>query len=144
MEHELSLTRVLAASAEDIYDAWLDPRAVAEWMRPIPSGHTEASCDPRVGGSFLITMHGNGTRYPTRGEYLRLERPHLLEFTWHPDGDERWKSIVSVTLRELGAGRTELTLRHRRFPSADMADGHREGWSRGLDSLAAWLVARTP
>jgi uncharacterized protein YndB with AHSA1/START domain len=140
MEHELSITRVIAASAEEIYDAWLDPRALAQWMRPIPGGHTEASNEPRVGGGYLIVMHGNGTRYPTRGEYLRLERPRLLEFTWYADGHDGPKSIVSVTLKELGAERTELVLHHRRFLSAEMAQAHREGWGRGLDSLAAWFA----
>src|ERR1700757_1071569 len=126
MEHELSITRILSATPEEVYEAWLDPRAVAQWMRPIPGGHTEASNDPRVGGGFLIVMHGNGTQYPTRGEYLRLERPQLLEFTWYPDGHTgEWKSIVTVTLKELGAGRTELTLRHRQLPDAAMTEGHR-------------------
>lgn len=142
MEHELSITRVLAASAEEVYEAWLDPQALAQWMRPIPGGHTEASGDARVGGGFLIVMHGNGTRYPTRGEYLRLERPRLLEFTWYPDGDGAWKSIVTVTLKQLGAERTELTLQHRSFPTAELAAGHHDGWGRGLDSLGRWLETR--
>lgn len=143
MSHELSISRTLSATPDEVYEAWLDPRSMAEWMRPIPGGHTEVQADVRVGGGFLIVMHGNGTRYPTRGEYLRLERPRLLEFTWYPDGssDSR-KSIVTVELKPLGAERTELTLRHRLLPSAEMAEGHRDGWSRGLDSLAAWIARK--
>lgn len=139
MDHELSITRVLAATPDEVYDAWLDPQALAEWMRPIPGGRTEAQNDPRVGGGFLIIMYGNGTRYPTRGEYLRLERPHLLEFTWHADGDDRQKSIVTVALKPLGADRTQLTLHHRLLPNAESAASHEAGWSRGLDSLVDWF-----
>ena len=29
--------RTIAASAEDLFDAWLDPQALAQWMRPAPS-----------------------------------------------------------------------------------------------------------
>lgn len=142
--HELRITRILSATPEEVYEAWLDPQAVAEWMRPIPGGHTEASNDPWVGGGYLIVMHGNGTRYPTRGEYLRLERPRLLEFTWYPDGmpEGTQKSIVTVELAPLGSERTTLTLRHRLLPSAESARGHQEGWSSGLDSLAAWCERR--
>jgi uncharacterized protein YndB with AHSA1/START domain len=144
MSNELSVTRTLSATPDEVYEAWLDPRSMAEWMRPIPGGHTEVEAEPRIGGGFLIVMHGNGTRYPTRGEYLRLERPRLLEFTWYPDGcpPDVQKSIVTVELAPLGHDRTTLTLRHRLLPSADLARGHQEGWSRGLDSLVAWIARK--
>jgi len=142
MSHELSITRILSASPEEVYEAWLDPQSLAEWMRPIPGGYTTAQITPGVGGGFLIVMIGNGTRYPTRGEYLRLDRPRLIEFSWYADGDDTHKSIVTVELRPLGVDRTELRLRHRLLPSAESARDHQDGWGRGLDSLAAWIAAR--
>lgn len=148
MSDEVRITRSIAATPEEVYDAWLDPQSLAEWMVPIPGGRTEAQTDPRVGGGFLIVMHGAQASYPTRGEYLRLERPRLLEFTWYPDNrkalpDEgtAWlrvtdqKSIVTIELKPLDKGRTELSLRHRLLPSAESVQGHHEGWSRGLDRL---------
>ena len=142
MSNELSVTRTLSATPEEAYDAWLDPRSLMEWMVPIPGGRTEAQTDPRVGGGFLIVMYGNGTTYPTRGEYLRLERPQLLEFSWYPDGNDTWKSIVTIELKPLGRERTELTLRHRLLPSAESVKGHQEGWSRGLDRLVEWCARK--
>jgi len=142
MSHELSITRVIAATPDEVYEAWLDPQSLAQWMVPIPGGSTEAQIDPRVGCGFLIVMHGADASYPTRGEYLRLERPRLLEFSWYPDGDDRHKSIVTVELTPQGKTHTELKLHHRLFPSAEQVQGHREGWGRGLDSLAAWFTRK--
>lgn len=83
-------------------------------------------------------MHGTGTRYPTRGEYPRLERPRLLEFSWYPDGGQGEKSIVSVELTPLGHDRTELRLRHRQLPASNRCRHTRAagaaawtGWSAG-------------
>jgi uncharacterized protein YndB with AHSA1/START domain len=142
MSNELSITRVLSATPEEAYEAWLDPRSLMEWMVPIPGGRTEAQTDPRVGGGFLIVMYGDGTRYPTRGEYLRLEKPHLLEFSWYPDGNDAQKSIVTIELKPLGKERTELTLRHRLLPSQESVQGHHAGWSRGLDRLVDWSARK--
>ena len=139
MSNELSITRVLSATPEEAYDAWLDPQSLTEWMVPIPGGRTEAQVDARIGGGFLIVMYGDGTRYPTRGEYLRLERPRLLEFSWYPDGNDSRKSVVTVELAALGAERTTLTLRHRLLPDAESVRSHQGGWNRGLDSLVIWF-----
>jgi len=46
--------RTIAASAEDLFDAWLDPQALAAWMRPGMIKSTVAKVEPRVGGSYEI------------------------------------------------------------------------------------------
>ena len=137
MPDEIRLTREIAASPEDIFDAWTDASSLAQWLVPIPGGSTRARVDARVGGRFHIDMSGNDQVYPHDGEYLRLERPHLLEFTWVSRGTNGERSIVTVELRPLGAGTTELILTHRLLPNRATAEAHHEGWSRGLDQLVA-------
>jgi uncharacterized protein YndB with AHSA1/START domain len=137
MSDEIRLTREIAASPEDIFDAWTDADSLAQWLVPIAGGSTRARVDARVGGRFHIDKSGNDQVYPHAGEYLRVERPHLLEFTWISRGTNDERSIVTVELRPLGAGRTELTLTHRLLPNRATADAHQEGWGRGLDRLVA-------
>ena len=48
--------RMIAASAEDLFDAWLDPEALAQWMRPGSIQSTVARVEPRVGGAYEIVM----------------------------------------------------------------------------------------
>src|SRR5687767_12563160 len=44
--------RAIEASAEELFEAWLDPESVAEWMRPNGIDHTSAAIDARVGGTY--------------------------------------------------------------------------------------------
>ncbi|HEV7821271.1 MAG TPA: SRPBCC domain-containing protein, partial [Burkholderiales bacterium] len=55
----LTVKRKIPAPAQKIFDAWLDPAALSEWMRPC-SGTTQPSdvkADAREGGAFEIVMH---------------------------------------------------------------------------------------
>jgi uncharacterized protein YndB with AHSA1/START domain len=137
MAHELRLVRRIAAAAAEVYDAWTDPRSLAQWLIPMPGMTTSASLDVRVGGRLRIDMHAEGKNYPHHGEYLRLERPRLIEFTWISRATGGRRSVVTVELRALAAEETELTLTHRDPTSGDAAGAHRRGWSAALDHLAA-------
>jgi uncharacterized protein YndB with AHSA1/START domain len=50
MSDEIRLTREIAASPEDIFDAWTDADSLAQWLVPIAGGSTRARVDARVGG----------------------------------------------------------------------------------------------
>jgi uncharacterized protein YndB with AHSA1/START domain len=142
MAQDVRLTRRIAATPDEIYDAWTDPKSVAEWMVPIPGGTTKAEIDPRVGGRFHIDMMGQGQTIPHDGEYLRLERPRLIEFTWISMGTNQQRSVVSVELRPVGGDETELTLTHKLLPSDKAVQEHSGGWGTILDRLAD-VLSRT-
>jgi uncharacterized protein YndB with AHSA1/START domain len=72
------------------------------WTRGRCGGTATAQIDPRVGGRFHIDMMGQGQTFPHDGEYLRLERPRLIEFTWISKGTNQQRSVVSVELRSGG------------------------------------------
>lgn len=67
--------RTIAANAEDIFDAWLDPKALAVWMRPGTLKSTTAKVDARVGGQYEIVMQGESERFPHSGVYRCEARP---------------------------------------------------------------------
>lgn len=70
--------RTIAASAEDLFDAWLDPEALAQWMRPGTIQSTVARVEPRVGGSYEITMQaasGPSRFHPARPAYGSHRHP---------------------------------------------------------------------
>ena len=69
------IQRTIKASPERVFDAWLDPEALAKFMRPGAGMGCDAANDPRVGGKFLITMLGDGANvHPHTGEYLEIDR----------------------------------------------------------------------
>lgn len=125
----LVVRRRIAVPRERVFDAWLDSESLAQWMRPMDTTHATVTVDPRVGGGFLIVMEG-GTGGPDnehRGEYLAIERPFLLSFTWISRATDYSPTVVTVEFHERDMG-TELVLTHRRLaPTA--VEGHRKGWT---------------
>ena len=137
---ELTVTKIIPAARKDVFEAWLDPRALARFMKPMegmPDCKTEV--DPREGGSFLIVMMVGEREIPHRGEYKKISRYDRLVFTWlsehsHPD------SIVTLDFKERGPKETELTLHHVGFSSEEQRASHEKGWSRIIETLAGNLA----
>ena len=120
--------RQIAVPRERVFAAWLDPESMAEWMRPKSSIRSKVTADPKVGGAFKIIMEGSAnTPIEHRGEYLVIDPPSLLSFTWISANTDRLPTVVTIEFNEQGTG-TELILTHRQLP-ARAAEGHRQGWT---------------
>ena len=131
------LRRFIAAPRERVFAAWLDPQSLVRWMRPAANGTATAEVDPRVGGRFRIIMtHSAGVTEHT-GEYLVIEPPARLSFTWISVNTNQLATQVTVEYHDRDRG-TELVLTHRRLPEAKR-DAHRQGWSTILQHLEAVL-----
>jgi uncharacterized protein YndB with AHSA1/START domain len=137
MTTEVVVRGTLAVPQEEVFDAWLDAPGMAGWMCP-GEGTARAEIDARVGGKFRLVMtHGDASTEHT-GEYLKIERPSLLSFTWKSSYTDNQPTVVTIEFREQGAG-TELVLTHRRLPPTRV-DGHRDGWMDILRKLNAALT----
>lgn len=130
--------RVIAVPRDRVFDAWLDPSSLARWMSPRPGSTATAEVDRRVGGTFRIVMsHGEGAVEHT-GEYLLIERPSRLSFTWISVNTDDRPTVVTVEFLPHGDG-TELVLTHRGLPPSRVA-AHRNGWGEIVRKLGATLV----
>ena len=136
----LIVRRVLPVERKRVFAAWLDPVSLATWMRPGETTGAIVEVDPRVGGRFRILMQNEqGGGYEHQGEYLVIEPPSLLSFTWISAATDRRPTIVTVELHERDGG-TELVLTHRRLP-AERVDAHRRGWTDIVRLLETALAA---
>jgi len=131
----LVVRRVIAAPRERAFDAWLDPARLALFMCPGPVRSASADVDPRVGGAFRIVMRHPDGDADHWGEYLVIDRPSKLEFTWTSAATDRQPTIVTVEFIEREGG-TEIVLTHRRLPPPQF-DSHRKGWSDIVQKLGA-------
>jgi len=138
-ETRLTIRKILPARREAVYDAWLDPGSLAEWMRPNEGIRSTAETDPRVGGAFRILMRHSGGEYDHRGVYRVLDRPSKIVFTWISDGTDQRESLVTIELFERGS-ETELVLTHEALPNAVQTERHREGWTGIAGALARYLA----
>ncbi len=133
--------RMIAATPEDLFDAWLDPEALGIWMRPEGIRHTRAKLDARVGGSYEIIMQGDTQTYPHHGVYQVIDRPHRLVFTWLSPGTEGLSTSVTVDFFAAGQ-RTEVVVTHEQLPHG-AHESHTQGWTSALERLAEFAPAVT-
>jgi uncharacterized protein YndB with AHSA1/START domain len=136
----VSVKRKIAAPAQLIFDAWLDPAALAEWMRPCTpqNKHSDVKVDARVGGAFEIVMHVESGPVRHTGIYQAIDAPHRLVFTWNSPYAGQNDSLVTVEFRPDGKA-TEIVITHERLPEATRT-GHADGWGRLLESLGNHLA----
>lgn len=143
----LTLVRTLQAPAQEVFKAWTDPGLIHRWMSSSGST-TVAEVDARVGGHYrLETKTSDGKVHVTTGVYRELEPGRRLVQTWVYDGPYAdfvgHETVLTVELRELEPGVTELTLKHERLPSDAYRDAVRGGWTALLDNMVA-LYAKEP
>ncbi len=73
--NELYLERIYDAPVKMVWDAWVDPKQVAQWWGPRGFTLTNHSKDVRTGGHWDYTMHGpDGVDYPNKTKYLEVEK----------------------------------------------------------------------
>lgn len=133
----VTVSREIAASAEALFDAWLEPRSLGIWLRPSVISQTRAEVDPRVGGEFRIIMVRDGAEVLHSGRYLEIDRPRRLVFSWRSATTGHRDSIVTVTF-QTRADLTLVEIHQVGLASEQARAGHHEGWSDALRELEAF------
>jgi uncharacterized protein YndB with AHSA1/START domain len=128
--------RQIDADPETVFAFFTDPGKLTRWLA------VDATLDPRPGGVCHQTHLGrNGVHYLMRGEFVEVDFPSRVVFTWGFENDDRavgpGESTIEVTLEPRDGG-TWLTLVHRDLPQSERGD-HEEGWATMLGRLEAAL-----
>jgi uncharacterized protein YndB with AHSA1/START domain len=126
------------APAERVFEALTNPEQRVKWWGAegrFQTTHMES--DLRPGGKWIMRGIGVGGKpFSVRGEYRKIERPHLLVFTWLPDWQENApETLVRFDLEEKN-GITTVRLTHSGLTSESSRASHR-GWPE----IMAWLQA---
>ena len=121
--------RVLPAPPDVVFDEWLDPAGMTEWMCPRPARAVKIVLDPSVGGLLHIDIEDSGTSVYVTGQFIELDRPRRLRFSWSCSAwaDPSVQSEVTVILEDHGADQTLMTIEHEQLPPEQTA-GHGRGW----------------
>jgi uncharacterized protein YndB with AHSA1/START domain len=132
----LQVSRRFNATAEQVFDAWLDAGALGKWLFKTPDGEmVRAEVDARIGGGFIIVEKRGDILAEHFGTYLAIDRPHRLAFHFTTDKSEK-PSLVTIEIVPTTGG-CELTLTHDMDKKwADFVDRAKSGWSGILDGLA--------
>jgi uncharacterized protein YndB with AHSA1/START domain len=147
LDREIVMSRVIDAPRDLVFEAWSDPKHLPQWFGPAGFRIETREIDVRVGGVWRFDMIApDGTRYPNRMQFRRIERPRLIEVDHGADKDEDPGMFrVAVTFDVQGDGKTVLTLRQL-HPTAAQREatigfGAVEFGYQTLDKLAAHVAA---
>jgi uncharacterized protein YndB with AHSA1/START domain len=132
--------RIMPAPPEVVFDEWLDPEAMGEWMCPRPVRCVAVTIEARVGGNVRLDVDDSGTSVLISGRFLAIDRPHALRLTWSNSNwqDPTTVSIVDVAFEPFGEDETLMSIEHSLLPPAEF-DGFHNGWTLTFEQLAAFL-----
>ena len=133
----VEIERRVPAAIDEVFRWWTEPGRLRQWMSPV--GTAEAEVDLRVGGAFRVVMRSEGVVIEHTGQYLQIDAPRRLVFTWQSPYTGAEPSLVTVDLEPDGDG-TLVRLLHSRLPEAAAAS-HRGGWAAMLERLTGNLAA---
>lgn len=138
-----SISKRFAVPAGRVFDAWLDPALLGRWMFG-PDVRDEKivrlATDPRVGGRFSFVVNRGGVEVDHVGEYLVIDRPHRLVFTWALRDSLPATSKVTVLIEPLGDA-CHLTLSHEMAPEwAAFVERAAASWQTMADALERALT----
>ncbi len=138
------MTRSFEAPRELVFDMWTDRELVAEFWGPAKHRNEVLEWDLRPGGAWRVLTHvADGGTVDFHGEFLRVERPSLIEWTFGfddtPPGPE------TLFLDEEDGITTMRTLSC--YPSREIRDlvlgsGMETGAAEMHDRFAALLARR--
>jgi uncharacterized protein YndB with AHSA1/START domain len=139
MPNTVQFHRVLRATPERVYRAFLDPDAKAKWLPPHGFTGKVHHIDPRVGGTYKMsfTNFTNGKSHSFGGKYLELVPGERLRYTDKFDDPNLPGEItVTVTLKKVLCG-TEVNIEQAGVPDVIPAEMCYLGWQESLNQLAA-------
>jgi uncharacterized protein YndB with AHSA1/START domain len=144
--HTIRLHRVLRASPEKVYRAFLDADAMCRWLPPFGFIGKMHHFEPKVGGSFRMsfTNFGTGASHSFGGNYLELVPHERLRYTDKFD-DPNLPGLmeVTVTLKKVLCG-TEINIEQTGVPEVIPAEMCYLGWQESLVQLAHVVEPEIP
>ena len=129
-----------AASPARVFDAWLNPETAGKFLFATPTGTmVRVDIDARVGGRFVFVDRRDGEDIEHTGEYLEIDRPRRLVFTF---GVPKFSAVftrVTIEVTPLDSG-CELTLTHKGV-LPEWLEQTKSGWALILGKLAGLVQA---
>lgn len=138
MPHTIRLHRVLKASPDKVYRAFLDADAQCKWVPPYGFTAKMHHQEPKVGGTFKMsfTNFTTGQSHSFGGSYLELVSGKLIRYTdVFDDPNLPGEIVVTVELTEVFCG-TELKITQAGVPEVIPEAACYMGWQESLAQLA--------
>jgi uncharacterized protein YndB with AHSA1/START domain len=140
------LHRVLRATPERVYRAFLDPDAMAKWLPPHGFTGKVHHMDARAGGGYRMsfTNFNTGKSHSFGGTYVELTPHTKIRYTDKFDDPKMPGEMqVAISLNAVACG-TELSIVQEGIPSAIPVEFCYLGWQESLSLLAHVVEPEIP
>ena len=144
--HTIRLHRVLRATPERIYRAFLDADALVKWLPPHGFTGKIHHMDAKVGGTYKMsfTNFTSGKSHAFGGTYLELVPHERLRYTDKFDDPHLPGEMqTTITLQQVSVG-TEVSIVQEGVPGVIPAEACYLGWQESLTLLAQFVEATIP
>ena len=142
----IRLHRVLRATPERVYRAFLDADAMAKWLPPNGFTAKVHHVDAKVGGTYKMsfTNFTTGKSHSFGGKYLELVPHERIRHTdQFDDPNMPGEMQTTITLKKVSVG-TELHVVQEGVPGVIPPEGCYLGWQESLVLLAKLVEAEIP
>jgi len=142
----VKLHRVLRATPERVYRAFLDADAMVKWLPPHGFTGKVHHVDARVGGTYKMsfTNFSTGRSHSFGGEYLELVPHERIRHTdKFEDPNLPGTMVTTISLRKVSVG-TGLDIVQEGIPSVIPVDACYLGWQESLLLLGQLVEAEIP
>jgi len=142
----IRLQRVLRATQEKIYRAFLDPDALAKWLPPNGFTGKVHQMDAKIGGTYKMsfTNFTTGKSHSFGGTYVELTPHERIRYTdKFDDPNLPGEMRATITLKKVSCG-TELNIVQEGVLAVIPAEACYLGWQESLTLLAKLVEAEIP
>ena len=128
------------ASPETIFAALTEPEKLSAWWGEDQMYRADKwSIDLRVGGKWRSEgQNAKGEPFLVEGEYVEIDRPRVLAYTWRPSWVEAPVTTVRYVLTPKGNG-THVFVTHSGFAGNEKAIEAHRGWTQVLGWLKGYV-----
>lgn len=140
------LHRVLRATPERVYRAFLDADAMTKWLPPHGFTGKVHHLDAKVGGTYKMSFSNfsTGQSHSFGGQYLELTPHERIKHTdKFDDPNLPGEMVTTITLRKVSCG-TELNVVQEGIPEMIPVEACYLGWQESLSLLANLVEAEIP
>ncbi len=135
---DIVCTRRFEASCDELFGAWVDPSILNKWLFTTATSELHrAEFEPWEGGNWTVVDRRESEYFAATGQYLQIDRPHRLIFTFGMLQLSAEFVHVAVNIARSAAG-SELTLTHEYLPWMGTRSPEK-GWHAMFDMLARAL-----
>ncbi|SEP10243.1 Uncharacterized conserved protein YndB, AHSA1/START domain [Halogranum amylolyticum] len=150
-ERTMTVSRIIEAPPKRVYEAFLNPDELIQWLPPTGFSAEVHHLEPEEGGTFRMTFTGETEEFAEYGStfggtYLELVPSERIVHTDTFETDDpamAGEMTVTVTFEEVPSG-TEITVRQEGIPEAIPPEDSHAGWTDSLEQLAVLVEGPRP